>query len=95
VREAAGDRIADIEFTAWLAVAEITDDATALGERLSPRFSARPEEILQSPVILAGTEAEITDRLEERRDRRGYSYFVVQGPRAEQFAPLVARLSGH
>jgi probable F420-dependent oxidoreductase len=94
VREAAGDRYDDIEFTAWLAVAEITNDAVAMGERMSPRFSARADEVLQSPVILVGTEAEIADRLEERRARWGYSYFVVQGPSAEKFAPLVARLTG-
>jgi alkanesulfonate monooxygenase SsuD/methylene tetrahydromethanopterin reductase-like flavin-dependent oxidoreductase (luciferase family) len=94
VREAAGDRYDDIEFTAWLAVAEITNDAAGMGERLSPRFSASPDEVLQSPVVLVGTEAEIADRLEERRSRWGYSYFVVQGPSAEKFAPLVARLTG-
>jgi probable F420-dependent oxidoreductase len=94
IREAAGDRYDDLEFTAWLAVADITDDAAAVAERLSPRFSASAEEVLQSPVVLVGTEAEIADRLVERRNRWGYSYFVVQGPSAEQFAPLVARLTG-
>jgi probable F420-dependent oxidoreductase len=94
VRDAAGDRYDEIEFTAWLAVAEITDDAGAIGARLSARFAASPEEVLQSPVILAGSEAEIADRLEERRDRWQYSYFVLQGPAAETFAPLVARITG-
>jgi probable F420-dependent oxidoreductase len=94
IREAAGDRYDDLEFTAWLAVADITDNAVAVGERLSTRFSASAEEVLQSPVVLVGTEAEIADRLVERRDRWGYSYFVVQGPSAEKFAPLVARLTG-
>ncbi|MDQ1424768.1 MAG: hypothetical protein QOD72_2266 [Acidimicrobiaceae bacterium] len=94
VREAAGGRYADIEFTAWLAVAEITDHAAAKAERLSVRFAAPPQEVLQSPIVLVGTEAEIVDRLEERRERWGYSYFVIQGPKAEKFAPLVARLTG-
>jgi len=94
VREAAGDRYDDIEFTAWLAVSEITNDAAAVGDRLSPRFSAPAADVLDSPVILVGSEEEIVDRLEARRDRWGYSYFVVQGPWAEQFAPLVGRVTG-
>lgn len=94
IREAAGDRYDDLEFNAWLSVAKVTDDALAIGERLSGRFGAEPEEVLSAPSILAGSESEIADRLEARRDRWGYSYFVIQGPMVHEFAPVVARLAG-
>ena len=94
IRADAGDRFDQLEFNAWLSVCRVTDDALALGERLSARFGAPAEEVLRSPFILAGTLDELIDRLEERRARWGYSYFVVQEPSIDEFAPIVASLSG-
>ena len=34
------------------------------------------------------------DRLEQRRSRWGYSYFVVQQQSIDDFAPVVAGLTG-
>ena len=94
IRADAGDRFDDLEFNAWLAVCRVTDDALALGERLSARFGAPAEEVLRIPFILAGTRHEIVDRLQERRRRWGYSYFVVQEPSIDDFAPIAASLTG-
>ena len=38
MREGAGDRFDDLEINAWLAVAEVTDDAAAVAESLAPLF---------------------------------------------------------
>ena len=46
-------------------------------------------------MALVGTEDEIVERLEQRRDRWGFSYFVVQNEAAETLAPIVARLAGN
>ena len=94
LRADAGDRFDDLEFNAWLSVCTVTDDALAVGERLSARFGAPAEDVLQSPLILAGTRTELIDRLRERRARWGYSYHVVQEPSVEEFAPIVASLTG-
>ena len=94
VREGAGDRYDQIEFNAWLAVAEITDDAPGLAELLAPAFGADPEAMLDAPVVLVGTVDEVADRLIERRDRWGFSYTVIPSAAAEAFAPVVARLTG-
>lgn len=94
IREAAGDRFEALEFNAWISVAMLTDDPTEVGERLSTRFGAPPDEVLQSPIILVGSAAAITDRLIERRERWGYSYTVLQAEQAHAFAPVVAALSG-
>jgi hypothetical protein len=45
-------------------------------------------------MVLVGTEDEITERLEQRRDRWGFSYHVVQAEAALTLAPVVARLAG-
>ncbi len=95
IREAAGDRFDSIEFTAWLSVCEVTADSHGVGERMSTRFGAPAEDVLGAPIVLVGSPAEIEDRLHERRDRWGYSYTVIQAHRAEEFAPIVHRLTGH
>lgn len=94
VRDAAGDRLDDVEINAWLSVAEVTDNSRKLAEVLSGVFETAPENVLSSPLTLIGSESEIVDRLQERRERWGYSYTVIPGDRIRDFAPIVARLTG-
>jgi probable F420-dependent oxidoreductase len=94
VREAAGDRFDDLELNAWLSVATITDDTDGVAAMVAELFSARPEDVLASPLALIGSEAEIAERLHERRERWGYSYTVIPGAEARSFAGLVQRLTG-
>jgi probable F420-dependent oxidoreductase len=94
IREDADDRFDDFEFNAWLSVCRVTNDAVSLGERLSTRFGAPAEDVLDSPLILAGTVDEMVERLERRRARWGYSYVVVQQPGIDDLAPVVTRLTG-
>jgi hypothetical protein len=94
VREAAGERLDDLELNAWLSVAEITDDTDTLAGMLAGVFETTPDNVLASPLALIGAEAEVADRLQERRERWGYSYTVVPGDRVREFAPLVAKLAG-
>ena len=94
MRTDAGERFDDLEFNAWLTVCRVTDEAQSLGERLSGKFGAPAEEVLASPLILAGTIEEMADRLETSRARWGYSYFTVQQPAIDDFAPVVAALTG-
>jgi probable F420-dependent oxidoreductase len=94
VREGAGDRFDDLELNAWLAVADVTDDSAGFAETMAPFFEADPADFLESPLVLAGSATEIAERLEQRRDRWGYSYHVIPGDKARDFAPIVAALTG-
>lgn len=94
VRDGAGERFDALELNAWLAVAEVTDDATGLAEVLAPGFDATPDAVLSSPLTLIGSPGQIADRLHERRERWGYSYHVIPGDRAHAFAGVVAALTG-
>jgi probable F420-dependent oxidoreductase len=94
IRTDAGQRYDELEFNAWLWVCRVTDDAQALGQQLSAEFGAPADELLACPFILAGTIEEMADRLETRRTRWGYSYFTVQQPAIDDFAPVVAALTG-
>lgn len=94
VREAAGSRFDDLELNAWLSVAQITDDTVGVAATVAELFSARPADVLASPLTLIGSESEVCERLQERRDRWCYSYTVIPGAEARPFAPVVARLTG-
>ncbi len=94
VREAAGDRFEQIELNQLSFAATITDDTESFAAFLSELFGAPPEEVLDAPTVVAGSLGEIVDRLEARRDRWGFSYYVFQADAAETMAPLVAELAG-
>ena len=94
VREAAGDRYADIEIQAFAGFMMITDDARPIAEGMATAFDATPDEVLDSPVGLVGTLDELVESLERRRARWDMSYHVVPMEHLDAFAPVVARLAG-
>ncbi len=94
VRDGAGERFADLELNAWLAAAEVTDDVDTFARLLGELFETDPKLVLESPLVLAGSPAQISERLHERRERWGYSYTVIPGDKAADFAPIVADLTG-
>ena len=94
VREGAGDRFAELELNAWLAVASVTDHGAEMAERIAPFYAATPESVRASPLTLIGSVTEIGEMLDYRRRRWGYSYTVIPGAQAREFAPVVASLTG-
>lgn len=94
VRDGAKERFDNLELNAWLAVAEVTEDSAAMGEALSAIFQADAKDVLASPLSLVGAHSEIAERLHERRERWGYSYHVIPGDKAHDFASVVADLTG-
>jgi len=94
VRDGAGARFDELEINAWIAVAEVTESASSLAEALAPGFGTEPDAVLASPLSLIGAPGEIAERLHERRERWGYSYHVIPGEKARDFAPVVASLTG-
>jgi probable F420-dependent oxidoreductase len=93
VREGAGDRFDDLELNAWLAAAELTDDPTVV-EGMAALFGTDVDSFRRSPLALVGSPGDVAEMLAERRERWGYSYHVLPGDRAHDFAPLVADLTG-
>ncbi|MCP4436608.1 MAG: TIGR03621 family F420-dependent LLM class oxidoreductase [Actinomycetia bacterium] len=89
-----GKSAEDLEINAWLAAAEITEDRAGVGEMLGAMFGVEPAVGLEAPVVLVGTESQVTEDLHARRDRWGYSYTVIPGDKAREFAPVVGGLTG-
>jgi len=65
---------------------------------LPPPFRARncsaSSMTLESGSALVGTEDEISEQLQRRREEWGLSYVVIGDENVDEFAPIVARLAG-
>jgi len=94
VRSAAGDRFDDIELNVLTFLTSITDDPEGTAAGVAGMFGANAADVLDTPSVLLGSVEGIGETLQARRDRWGFSYYVVQGDSAEAFAPVVARLAG-
>jgi probable F420-dependent oxidoreductase, MSMEG_2516 family len=94
VREGAGDRFDALEINAWIAFASVTDDGDAVAESLAPLYQTDAASVRSSPLTIIGSVEEIAEELQRRRERWGYSYFVLPLPEAVAFAPVVAALAG-
>ena len=94
IREAAGARFDQIELNMVVSDVIVTANRRGAAERLAARDGVAPEEILDSPLVLIGDAAEMAERLQERRERFGFSYVVVTEPNLDKLAPVVARLAG-
>ncbi|TFV56536.1 TIGR03621 family F420-dependent LLM class oxidoreductase [Mycobacterium sp. PS03-16] len=78
VRDAAGDRFADIELNALIQAVVVTDDRTAAAAELAATIGGvSGDELLDSPFVLLGTHAQMADTLAERRRQFGVSYWTV------------------
>ena len=84
IKEAAGDRFADLELCQTIFDLEITDSGTALSSQ--PGGWSIPSRPLTTEQAVA--------HLLELRERYGFSYLQVSAGQVENFAPVVARLAG-
>lgn len=95
VRDAAGDRIDDIELNSLVMSTQVVDDQAAAIEATASMFGMSTDDVAATPLLLVGSPDQIAEQLEERRARWGFSYFIVQGlDTAVALEPVVARLAG-
>jgi probable F420-dependent oxidoreductase len=82
VREAAAAAGRDPEALEWntlVFVAAVTDDPKPLREMLAKNAGMTVEQVMGSLLYLTGSAREVRDQLEQRRERFGVSYVVIQG----------------
>ncbi|MHB1986706.1 MAG: TIGR03621 family F420-dependent LLM class oxidoreductase [Acidimicrobiales bacterium] len=94
VRELAGDRFDQLELQSLVFMAQIGRPQSAVAEELSKLVGFPPEDVAASPLTLFGTEDEIVETLQRRREESGFSYWVLHEAELDSFAPVVARLAG-
>jgi probable F420-dependent oxidoreductase len=96
VRQAAGQRFADLEFATFSIRPVVTDsvDLTAIMDAFAVEYNTPPEVAATIPATLAGSVDALVERLQQHRDELGLSYRIIGGSAMEAFAPVVARLAG-
>jgi probable F420-dependent oxidoreductase len=94
VRDAAGSRFDELEIQMRFFVAAITDDRMGMANTMAPAFGVSPEEALEAGSALVGSENEVIEQLQRRREEWSLSYVVVGDEHVESFALVVAKLAG-
>jgi probable F420-dependent oxidoreductase len=94
IRDGAGDRFPEIELEVGAYFVAVRDDPTEAIAAMAARFGVTPEELAAHPHALLGSVDGICEALQERRERLGISYITVAQRNGEEFAPIVARLTG-
>jgi len=94
VKEAAGDRFAELELQMQVFVTVVTDDPAVVAEQLAPAFGLPPEVVLSAPYFQIGAVDRIVENLQHIRERWGISTIAFQPDATDAVAPVVARLAG-
>ena len=97
VGEVLGDRLDDTEINSLAMNTTITDDRDGALEFFAGMFGAPKEHVAQTPALIVGSVDEIVETLQERRDRWGFNYVVVQqngGQGLERFNEVISTLAG-
>ena len=98
VREAAGERFADLELGILVAQVFTTEDreqaAQFIATTLAAGYNVSTAQILQAPYLLIGSIDQICEDLQVRRERYGISYISVFEQSLEALTPVIARLAG-
>lgn len=94
VRDAAGERFAEIELETSPYDLSITNDSRTAYEEIATRRRVPVEAVPGHPNALVGSPDSAADVLRQWREATGISYITVPHSQMEAFAPVVARLRG-
>jgi probable F420-dependent oxidoreductase len=94
VRAGAAGRPADPELEIGVYYAAVEQGAGGTIEQLTARTGLDAERLARFPHALVGSVESICEELERRREEYGFSHITVGEAVADDFAPVVARLSG-
>ncbi len=94
IRQAAGPRFDEIELS-LIPTVILTDDRRAQTEALIQQrgWDTTVEEVWQMPSVLIGSIDQVVDDLLARRERYGFTYYVIADDEIERFAPVVKKLA--
>jgi len=94
IRDGAGDRFDDIEIEIAAYFTAVTEHTEATVAAMAQGFGMSAEEMAAHPHALIGSVDQICEGLIERREKYGISYLTVGATQLDDFAPVVAKLSG-
>ena len=94
IRDAAGDRLSEIELCMQVFCVAVTDRQSEADHALGQRYAMPLEQARTIPSAWTGSLTQIQDALAAHRERFGISYWIVPQDSIHALAPLVARLTG-
>ena len=99
VRQAAGERLEQLEFSILAGYATVTLDRVGAAEQMADGWRGAgvdiiAKQILESPTTLIGTVDEIVADLQQAREQYGFSFIVISDDQIDEFAPIVEQLTG-
>lgn len=94
IKDAAGDRFDSLDLQVLTFMTAIVPNRDEMIANIAPMFDISPELANDIPLLMIGTEDEIVEQLQKRREELGFNDIVVQGDVMDAFAPIVARLAG-
>ena len=94
IRDGAGDRFDQLEIEIGAYFVAVGDGADAALEAMAGRFGVSADQFATHPHALFGSVERICDTLTQRRERYGVSYVTVAQRHVDEFAPVVAALTG-
>jgi len=96
VRQMAGDRFDEIELSmvVTVVIAERRAQAAEQFARERGWDGVSVEQVLEMPSVFIGSVDQVVGEMQARRERYGFSYYVLFDHAIEKTAPIVARLAG-
>jgi probable F420-dependent oxidoreductase len=96
VRQMAGDRFDRIELSmvVTVVIAERREQAAEQVARERGWHGVSVEQVLEMPSVFIGSVDQIVEEMQARRERYGFSYYVLFDHAIDKVAPIVARLAG-
>jgi len=96
VHQAAGGRFGELELSMMVSVIVADDHRKAAAQLAAERGwgTAASERVLEMPSVFVGGVDRIVKLMQARRDRYGFSYYVVSDEDMEALGPVVDRLAG-
>jgi hypothetical protein len=96
VRQAAGARFDDLELSIVMTAVRSEDQHRASAQLVAARgwSSITAEHMLDMPSIIIGSVEQMVEQLYQRRERYGFSYYIVTDQDMQTLAPVVAHLAG-
>jgi probable F420-dependent oxidoreductase len=94
IKDAAGERFNAIELSLFPDFV-VAEDRLATASKLATErgWDVSPQTVLDMPAVFIGSVEQIVATLQERRERFGFSYFVISDAELDLAAPLVQRLA--
>ncbi len=94
IREAAGERFSQLEFSSTIFIAVTTDHPQPVAQQMGGRLGLTAEQTPTCLQILLGSVDQMVEELQKRRELFGISCIEVTEAHMETLAPVVARLAG-